>query len=58
MLKTIFQLAFYEGFIRVQTGPYVNLASGCRFVLEQLRGQMNRAISTEVLGELPGFGLV
>ncbi len=58
LLKAIFQLAYFEGFLRVQTGPHVNLAAGCRYVLESLRGQLNRAIATEVLGELPGFGLV
>lgn len=58
LLKTVFQLAYFEGFLRVQTGPHVNLAAGCRFVLETVRGHMNRAIATEVLGDLPGFGLV
>ena len=58
LLKTVFQLAYFEGFLRMQTGPNVNLAAGCRYVLEMVRREMNRAIATEVLGDLPGFGLV
>ena len=58
LLTAIFQLGYFEGFIRVQSGPQVNLAAGCRYVLEHLRGQLNRAIATEALGDLPGFGLV
>lgn len=58
LLRTVFQLAFFEGFLRVQTGPEVNLAAGCRYVLEMIRTSMNRAIATEVLGDIPGFGLV
>lgn len=58
LLKTVFRLAFMEGFIRVQAGAQVNIASACRYILEDVRSTMNRAIATEVLGQLPGFGLV
>ncbi len=58
LLRTVFQLAYFEGFLRMQTGPDVNLAAGCRYVLEDVRGRMNRAIASEALGDLPGFGLV
>lgn len=58
LLRTVFQLAFFEGFLRVQTGPEVNIAAGCRYVLEMVRTNMNRAIASEVLGDIPGFGLV
>ena len=58
LLKTVFRLAFMEGFIRVQAGAQVNIASACRYILEDVRSTMNRAVATEVLGQLPGFGLV
>lgn len=58
LLRAVFQLAFFEGFLRVQTGPKVNLSAGCRYVLEMVRKNMNRAVVTEVLGEITGFGLV
>lgn len=58
LLRTVFRLAYLEGFLRVQTGTAVNIAAGCRYVLEDVRNSMNRAIATEVLGALPGFGLV
>lgn len=58
LLKAIFQLAFFEGYLRVQSGPDVNLAAGCRYVLEVMRTKMNRGIATEILGDVPGFGLV
>lgn len=58
LLRAVFQLAFFEGFLRVQTGPKINLGAGCRYVLEMIRTSMNRAVATEVLGDIPGFGLV
>jgi len=58
LLRTVFRLAYLEGFLRVQAKPSLNMAAGCRFVLEDVRNSMNRAIATEVLGALPGFGLV
>ena len=58
LLRTVFQLAFFEGFLRMQSSAQVNLAAGCRYVLEDVRHRMNRAIASEALGDLPGFGLV
>ena len=58
LLKAVFRLAYMEGFLRVQTGITVNLAAGCRYMLEDVRTMLNRAIATEVLGIIPGFGLV
>ena len=58
LLRAIFQLAFFEGYIRVQNDPQLNIADGCRYVLETLRRMLNRAISTEILGDLTGFGFV
>ena len=58
LLRTVFRLAYLEGFLRVQSGTGVNVAAGCRYVLEDVRTSMDRAIATEVLGALPGFGLV
>lgn len=58
LLRTVFRLAYLEGFLRVQSGTGLNVAAGCRYVHEDVRTSMNRAIATEVLGALPGFGLV
>jgi glycosyltransferase involved in cell wall biosynthesis len=58
LLKAIFLLAFYEGYIRAQTDAPVNIPNACRYVLERTRVILNRAITTEALGALPGFGLV
>ncbi len=57
LLKAIFLLAFYEGYIRAQTDAPVNIPNACRYVLERTKGS-NRAITTEALGALPEFGLV
>ena len=58
LLKAIFLLAFYEGYIRAQTNAPVNIPNACRYVLERTRRALDRAITTEALGALPGFGLV
>ncbi len=58
LLKAIFLLAFYEGYIRAQTDAPVNIPNACRYVLERVRVILNRAITIEALGALPGFGLV
>ncbi|MBC7801008.1 MAG: glycosyltransferase, partial [Gemmatimonadaceae bacterium] len=58
LLRAVFQLAFFEGFLRVQSGAAVNVAAGCRHVLEAVRTKLNRAIASEILGEIPGFELV
>lgn len=58
LLKTVFRVAYLEGFLRVQGGAGQNVASACRYVLEEVRSSLNRAVATEVFGQLPGFGLV
>jgi glycosyltransferase involved in cell wall biosynthesis len=58
LLKAVFLLAFYEGYIRAQINAPVNIPNACRYVLEQTRRALDRAITTEALGALPGFGLV
>jgi hypothetical protein len=58
LLRAVFRLAFCEGFLRVQTNPDLNIASGCRYVLETVRAALNRAVVTEVVGTVPGFGLI
>jgi hypothetical protein len=58
LLKAVFLLAFYEGYIRAQTDTSVNIPNACRYALEKTRMTLNRAITTEALGALPGFGLV
>ena len=57
LLRAVFRLAFLEGFLYAQNGTDVNLAAGCRYVLEELRREMHRTVAAEVLGETPGFGL-
>ena len=47
LLRVVFQLAFFEGFLRAQNGPDVNLAAGCRHILEMVRTRMHRAIAVE-----------
>jgi glycosyltransferase involved in cell wall biosynthesis len=55
-LGAIFHLAYLEGYMRGQTGPHLNYASACRYMLETVRNDFNRAIFSEVIGSLPGFG--
>ena len=57
-LSAIFRLAYLEGYMRSQTGPGLNYASACRYMLETVRTDFNRAIFSEVIGSLPGFGFV
>ena len=58
LLRTVFRLSYLQGYLQVQSGAGLNIAAGARYLLEEVRRSMNRAIATEVLGELPGFGLV
>ncbi len=58
LLKAVFRLAFYEGYIRAQVNAAVNVPNACRYILESTRVTLNRAIATEALGALPGIGLV
>ena len=58
LLRAVFQLSFLQGFLHSVSDPSFNIASGCRYVLEATRTMLNRAIATEALGDLPGFGIV
>jgi hypothetical protein len=58
LLRTIFELAYFEGYIRSKTDPRLNYAGACRFVLESVRSSLNKAIFTELLGDASGPGLV
>jgi glycosyltransferase involved in cell wall biosynthesis len=57
-LGAIFHLAYLEGYIRNQVRSEFNYANGCRYILETVRNKFNRAIFTEVIGSMPGFGFV
>jgi glycosyltransferase involved in cell wall biosynthesis len=57
-LGAVFHLAYLEGYMRSQTGADLNYASACRYMLEAVRTDLNRAIFSEVIGTLPGFGFV
>jgi glycosyltransferase involved in cell wall biosynthesis len=54
-LGAIFRLAYLEGYMRSQTRPDLNYASACRYMLETVRTDLNRAIFSEVVSNLPGF---
>lgn len=58
LMRAVFRLAYLEGFLRAQRGTHINVAAGARYMIEEVRSAMNRTIATEVLGALPGFGLV
>ncbi len=58
LMRAVFRLAYLEGFLRAQRGAQTNVAAGARYMIEEVRSAMNRTIATEVLGALPGFGLV
>jgi glycosyltransferase involved in cell wall biosynthesis len=55
-LGAIFHLAYFEGYIRSQIHANLNHASACRYMLETVRADFNRAIFAEVIGNMPGFG--
>jgi glycosyltransferase involved in cell wall biosynthesis len=57
-LGAIFHQAYLEGYTRSQTRPDLNYASACRYMLETVRTDLNRAVFSEVIGSLPGFGFV
>ena len=41
LLRAVFQLAYFEGFLRVQSRADVNIANGCRYLLENIRTSLN-----------------
>jgi GT2 family glycosyltransferase len=51
LLRTIFELAYFEGYIRSKADAGLNYAGACRFVLESVQSNLNRAIFTELFGD-------
>jgi glycosyltransferase involved in cell wall biosynthesis len=57
-LSAIFHLAYLEGYMRSQVSSNLNYAAACRYMLETVKTDFNRAIFSEVIGKIPGFGFV
>jgi glycogen(starch) synthase len=51
LLQAIFQLAYFEGYIRSRTDSRLNYANACRYVLDTVRSSLSKAIFTELLGD-------
>jgi len=52
LLRAVFELAYFEGYIRSKTDPRLNYAGACRFVLESVHSTLNKAIFRELVGEI------
>lgn len=58
VLNAVFRMSLFDGYLMLQSRNPVAQAAGYRHVLEDFRAQIGRAVSTEVLGDVPGFGLI
>ncbi len=58
LLNAVFKLAFLEGYVRSADAFTANIPNGCRYVLEEVRTELNQAIFREALGNIHGIGLV
>lgn len=57
-INAVFQLCMYHGYLIGRAGAGDNYSTAYRWLLEDFRHRLQRAIATEALGNVPGFGLV
>jgi glycosyltransferase involved in cell wall biosynthesis len=57
-LNAIFKLSMLDAYLMLQNVSPQAQASSYRYLLETFRSDMHKAIETEVLGSMPGFGFI
>lgn len=58
LLATVFRVAYLEGYIRAQMNSNINIPSAYRYILENVRTTLDRAIVSEILGDNSNIGLI
>ncbi|MCD7109682.1 glycosyltransferase family 2 protein [Rhizobium sp. DKSPLA3] len=57
-LNAIFQLAYMDGYLMLQTENPSAQSTAYRHLLEDFRTRMGRSIESEAIGNVPGFGFI
>jgi hypothetical protein len=57
-LNAVFQLAYMDGYLMLQTANPSAQTRAYRHLLEDFRVRMSRSIETEAIGSIPGFGFI
>lgn len=57
-LNAVFQLAYMDGYLMLQTANPSAQTTAYRHLLEDFRARMGRSIESEAIGNVPGFGFI